>query len=69
MVYTGEVPVPGGGAVKLNGIVFSAAQPVAVLDGRVMGPGESIEGFTIVAIESGRVKLQGYGATVFVSPK
>ena len=67
--YAGEVPVPGGGTVKLNGIVFSQNQPVAMLDGRVMGPGEVIQGFTIAAIEAGRVKLQGYGATVFVSPK
>ena len=67
--YAGEVPVPGGGTVKLNGIVFTQDQPVAMLDGRVMGPGEIIQGFTIAAIEAGRVKLQGYGTTVFVSPK
>jgi hypothetical protein len=68
-VYSGEVPVPGGGTLKLNGIAYSQDRPVAVLDGRVMGPGEVIQGFTIVAIETGRVKLQGHGATVFVSPK
>jgi len=67
--YTGEVPVPGGGSLKLNGIVFSQDHPIAVLDGRVMGPGESVQGFTVVAIESGRVKLQGHGATVYLSPK
>ncbi|HEV8577936.1 MAG TPA: hypothetical protein VGX68_02540 [Thermoanaerobaculia bacterium] len=67
--YTGEVPVPGGGAVKLNGIAYSPERPIAVLDGRVMAPGENIQGFTLVAIEAGRVKLQGFGATVFVSPK
>lgn len=67
--YAGEVPVPGGGRVKLNGIAFSPQNPVAVLDGRVMGPGESVQGFTLVAIEAGRVQLQGYGATVYVSPK
>jgi hypothetical protein len=67
--YVGEVPVPGGGTVRLNGIVFSQEQPVAMLDGRVMAPGEIIQGFTIAAIEAGRVKLQGYGTTVFVSPK
>jgi hypothetical protein len=67
--YVGEVPIPGGGAVRLNGIAFSQERPVAVLDGRVMGPGEAIHGFTIAAIEAGRVKLQGYGTTVFVSPK
>ncbi len=68
-VYSGEVPVPGGGSVKLNGIVFSQDHPIAVLDGRVMGPGESVQGFTVIAIESGRVKLQGHGSTVYLSPK
>lgn len=68
-VYAGEVPVPGGGTLKLNGIAYSQERPVVVLDGRVMGTGETIQGFTIVAIEAGRVKLEGHGATVFVSPK
>lgn len=67
--YTGDLPVPGGGSVKLNGIVYSSDHPIAVLDGRVMGPGEVVQGFTVVAIESGRVKLQGHGATVYLSPK
>jgi hypothetical protein len=67
--YTGELPVPGGGVVKLNGIVYSPDHPIAVLDGRVMGPGENVQGFTVVAIESGRVKLQGHGATVYLAPK
>ena len=67
--YTGELPVPGGGSVKLNGIVYSPDHPIAVLDGRVMGPGENVQGFTVVAIESGRVKLQGHGATVYLTPK
>jgi hypothetical protein len=64
-----ELPVPGDEPVKLNGIAFSQDQPVAVLDGRVMGPGETIKGFTIISIESGRVKLQGHGTTVFLAPK
>jgi hypothetical protein len=68
-VYAGEVPVPGGGFVKLNGIAFSQERPIAVLDGRVMGPGESIQGFTVVSIESGRVTLQGHGTTVYLAPK
>ncbi len=67
--YSGELPVPGGGSVKLNGIVYSPDHPIAVLDGRVMGPGENVQGFTVVAIESGRVKLQGHGATVYLAPK
>jgi hypothetical protein len=67
--YVREVPVPGGGTLHLNGIAFSADHPIVVIDGRVMGPGETTEGFTVVEIQSGRVKLQGHGQTVFVSLK
>lgn len=67
--YAGEVPVPGGGTLRLNGIAFSAEHPVVVLDGRVMGTGEVVQGFTVVEIEAGRVTLEGHGATVYVSPK
>ena len=68
-VYPGEVPVPGGGSLKLNGIAYSQDHPIAVLGGRVIGPGESIQGFTVLEILSDRVKLQGHGATVFLSTK
>ena len=68
-VYAGEVPVPGGGSIKLNGIAFSPEHPIVVLDGRVMGPGETVQGFTVVEIQSDRVKLQGHGTTVFVTTK
>ncbi|HEX4965965.1 MAG TPA: hypothetical protein VF173_34465 [Thermoanaerobaculia bacterium] len=67
--YVAEVPVPGGGVLKLNGIAYSADHPIAVLDARVVAPGEVVQGFTVVAIEAGRVKLQGHGATVFVTTK
>jgi hypothetical protein len=68
-VYPGEVPVPGGGSLKLNGIAYSPDHPIAVLGGRVIGPGESVQGFTVVEILADRVKLQGHGATVFLSTK
>ncbi|HEV7504851.1 MAG TPA: hypothetical protein VGS07_08075 [Thermoanaerobaculia bacterium] len=67
--YVNEVPIPGGGVVKLNGIAFSPDHPIAVLDGRVMGPGEVVQGFTVVEIQATQVKLQGHGATVFVTTK
>jgi len=63
------VPVPGGGSLKLNGIAYSQEHPIAVLGGRVMGPGEIVQGFTVLEILSDRVKLQGHGATVFLSTK
>jgi hypothetical protein len=68
-VYAGEVPVPGGGTLKLNGIAYSPDRPIAVLDGRAMAPGETVQGFTLVEVQSDRVKLQGHGATVYLSTK
>jgi hypothetical protein len=67
--YVGEVPVPGGGVVRLNGIAFSTENPVAVLDGKVVSPGEVVQGFTVVEIRQNQVKLEGHGETVFVSLK
>lgn len=65
-VYTGEVPVPGGGTLRLSGIAFSD-NPVAVIDGKIVGRGEVIQGFTIVEIQRGRVRLQGHGQNVVVA--
>ncbi|HEX3556778.1 MAG TPA: hypothetical protein VIA62_26445 [Thermoanaerobaculia bacterium] len=67
--YVGEVPVPGGGVVKLNGIAYSPEHPIAVLDGRAVAPGEVIQGFTVVEIQADHVTLQGHGARVSVSLK
>ncbi len=67
--YLNEVPVPGGGVVKLNGIAYSPDHPIAVIDGRVVAPGEVVQGFTVVEIQARQVKLQGHGATVFVTTK
>lgn len=67
--YVGEVPVPGGGVLRLNGIAFSTESPVAVLDGKVVGRGEVVQGFTVVEIRQNQVKLEGHGETVFVSLK
>jgi hypothetical protein len=64
-----EVPSPGGGTLRLNGIAYSAQQPVALFGDKVVAPGESIEGFTVVAIEAQRVKLQGPGGAVYVTLK
>ena len=67
--YVGEVPIPGGGVVKLNGIAYSPEHPIAVLDGRVVAPGEVVQGFTVVEIQADHVTLQGHGAKISVSLK
>jgi hypothetical protein len=65
--YVREVPLDGGAVLRLNGIAFSA-KPVALFDDKVLAPGESVGGFTVVEIEAKRVKLQGPGgAGVYVS--
>jgi hypothetical protein len=67
--FVEAVPVPGGGTLRLNGIAFSTVSPVAVIDGKVVGPGEVVQGFTVVEIQQNRVKLEGHGETVYVSLK
>jgi hypothetical protein len=67
--YVNEVPIPGGGVVKLNGIAFSPDHPIAVFDGRVVAPGEVVQGFTVLEIQADHVTLQGHGAKVSVSLK
>jgi hypothetical protein len=67
--YVREVPVEGGAALRLNGIAFSE-KPVALFGEKVLAPGESVGGFTVMEIEAKRVKLQGPGGTVvYVSLK
>ncbi len=67
--YVGEVTVPDGGKIELGGIVFSESNPVALINGKVLGPGAVIEEFTIVSIQPDRVELRGRGTTLFLSLK
>ncbi len=64
-VYQQEMPLPGGGALRLNGIAFSE-QPVALFGDKVVAPGESVAGYKVVAIELRRVRLEGQGGVVIV---
>ena len=67
--YVREVPGEGGAVLRLNGIAFSE-KPVALFGEKVLAPGESVGGFTVMEIEAKRVKLQGPGGTVvYVSLK
>lgn len=62
--YVRRASLPDGGALELGGIAFSAAQPVALLNGRVVGVGEVVEGMTVVSIAPGRVDLEGQGTSL-----
>jgi len=63
--YQQELPLAGGGTLRLNGIAYSE-QPVALFGDKVVGPGESVAGYKVVAIEARRVRLEGPGGVVVV---
>ena len=58
-IYRREAPIAGGGKLVLSGIAWRETDPVAVLNGQVLGAGEGVEGYVIVAIERDRVHLRG----------
>jgi len=67
--YAGEVTLPDGPKIALEGIVFSETNPVALINGKVLPPGGVVEEFTIVSIKPDRVELNGRGVNIFVTLK
>jgi hypothetical protein len=67
--YVGELTAPDGAKIELGGIVYSETNPVALINGKVLGPGATVEEFTIVSIQPDRVELRGRGITMFIALK
>ena len=67
--YAGFVLLPDGAKVELGGIVWSEAEPRALLNDRIAGVGAWVEGFTVAKIEPERVVLERDGLTIFLSVK
>ena len=67
--YSGEVALPDGQKIVLEGIVFSETNPVALINGKVLPPGGVVEEFTIVSIKQDRVEFKGRGVTIVVTLK
>jgi len=65
--YAGPVVLPGGGRLELEGIVYSETNATAVINGRIVGEGASVEGFTVARIEENRVMLSGNGVTIYLT--
>ena len=65
--FVRTVPLGEGLAIDLDGIVFSDTNPVAVIGGKVLGPGGIVDDFQVVRIEANRVTLRGRGVTIYVS--
>jgi hypothetical protein len=51
--------IPGGGSLELSGIAWSETQPVAVISGSVVSPGERVKGFKVLRIRPDSVDLEG----------
>jgi hypothetical protein len=67
--YAGEVQLPEGGTIALEGIVYSETNPVALINGKVLPPGGVVEEFSIVSIREDRVELRKQGLTIFITLK
>jgi hypothetical protein len=65
--YVGSISLPGGAKIELGGIVYSESNATALVNGRPVGTGAYVEGFTIVRIEPGRLELEGSGQTIFLA--
>lgn len=67
--YVREIPLPEGGSLRLNGIAFSASQPVALINDKVLAKGESYQGFLVTDIQANLVELRHNGTIVRVTLK
>ncbi|HEX7251598.1 MAG TPA: hypothetical protein VF376_01870 [Thermoanaerobaculia bacterium] len=64
--YTGEILLGDDQKIALDGIVYSDTNPVALINGMVIAPGQAVDGMTVAKIEPDRVVLEGRGVTVFL---
>lgn len=51
--------IPGVGSVELGGIAWSGDRPFALVNGRVVRPGDSVAGLVVAEIQSNTVRLSG----------
>ncbi len=59
--YPGAVALSDGRRIELEGIVYSETSPVAMINGRVLGVGGTVEEFAIARVAEDRVELRGRG--------
>ena len=63
--YVGEVKLADGSLVKLSGIAWSNASPVAMINGKLIGPGQGVDQVTVDKIERDRVTLRHRSGALF----
>jgi MSHA biogenesis protein MshK len=57
----GPAAAPSGGGLVLQSILISQERRAAVISGRVVGPGESINGYMLVGLSEGEAVLKNGG--------
>jgi len=62
--YIGSVTLPGGTRIELGGIVSSESNATALVNGKIVGAGAYVDGFTVVRIEEDRVELRNSSGLV-----
>jgi hypothetical protein len=65
-VYLQTIDLPDAPKVKLDGIMWSDKNPLALINGITAAPGDDLGEVTVVAIEQKRVKLTAQGKEFFV---
>ena len=64
--FVREASIPGIGQLRLGGIAWSERQPFALINGRVVGPGDRIQGLQVAAVNRGEVVLRAEGGARYV---
>ncbi len=54
-----RLELPGAIRIELGGIAWSEERPFALINGRVVGPGDVVEAMTVVGIQPRHVELRG----------
>jgi hypothetical protein len=61
-----EADVPGIGRLQLAGIAWSEDRPFALINGKVVGRGDSVDGLRVVEIQPKEVLLDGDGEQILL---
>jgi len=67
--FVREATLADGSTVRLGGIAYSDAAPLAYLNGKLVGVGERVEGCRVERIERARVALDCAGARILLALK
>ncbi len=65
-VYVSTINIPGATTIKLDAIIWSAENPVALINGTALMPNSVLGNVRVTAIESRRVTLEHAGVSFYL---